>query len=163
MATNKIFWLGELVNRKRVGEIKIAGKLYAIGAEVPVSKIEKDLLARLNKAGCLGNAAFDVTSKLSDTGKDKDIAMLQGRLAEFEAGKVKDVDRIAELELEAEGVMDVESDASEEIADLNTLIDEMKDGDCKEIADLKADNKEKDSIITGLEKEVKALKKELKK
>ena len=80
----------------------------------------------MKKAGCLGNAAFDVTSKLSDNGKDKDIAMLQGRLEEMKAEKDKDGDRIAELEREAGMVADDSIDYRDEIADLKKEVKALK-------------------------------------
>jgi hypothetical protein len=109
MANKKSYWLGEKVGSRRVGQISIAGKSYGIGESIPADKLDKKKLNQLRDDGCIGDAPFHVPDKAADDAKDKDIALLQGRVVELEqkngeleASAKEDGDKIAGLELEVE-------------------------------------------------------------
>ena len=161
MSNKKTYWLGEKIGSRRVGQISIAGQSYGIGESFPADKLDKKVLKRYRDGGCVGDAPFSMPDPKIDDAKDKDITLLQGKLSGLEDQAIKDGDTIAGLQLELEA--DGGSDSIKEIAELNKLIDEIKDGDVAEIADLKTDNEEKAALIKELKSEVKALKKELKK
>ena len=173
---NKTYWLGRLVGTRRVGVIKVSGKLYAIGESFPADKIDTKKLAGLKMAGCVGSVSIPVADAEPNDARDKDFALLQGRITELTEKGVVDGDRIAELELELEASGD-SGDLNDQVVTLNKLIDEMKDGGVEEISVLKirvaelepecerlaTDNEEKAALIQKLKVEIKALKKELKK
>lgn len=183
MAKEKTYWLGELVGSRRVGSIKVGGKLYAIGEPFPADKVDPKKLAGFKKAGRVGSVPFPVAASEPNDARDKDMALLQGRVTELMANATVDGDKIAGLQLELEVAGDVNElkdkavelelevgkitakleDSDTLSAELNKLIDEMKDGEVEEIASLKTDNEEKAALIGKQKTEIKALKKELKK
>jgi hypothetical protein len=135
---NKTYWLGELIGSRRVGSIKVDGKLYAIGEPFPADKLEAGKLSGLKKAGCVGSIPVPDAESGQDNARDKDIALLQGRLSELKAKSIEDGDTIAGLQLELEAV---------------------GDGDCKKCQEKDADIEEKAALIKEQKSEIKALKK----
>ena len=147
---DKTYWLGELVGNKRVGGIKVGGKLYAIGEPFPADKVDKKTMSGLKKAGCVGSVPFKVADSASG---DKDMALLQGRVKELMVTAKVDGDRIAELELELEAVGG---------ADIELLKNQVNELD-SERKRLTTDNEEKAALIKEQKSEIKALKKEVEK
>ena len=145
---DKTYWLGELVGKRRVGGIKVDGKLYAIGEPFPADKVDKKKLAGFKKAGCVGLVPFAVSEPVGD-----DMALLQGRITELKAKATEDGDKIAGLEL------DLEAAGGGDVAALKILVAELE----PECERLTADNEEKAALIKEQKAEIKKLKKELKK
>ena len=158
----KTYWLGELVGNKRVGGIKVDGKLYAIGEPFPTDKVDKKAMAGFKKSGCVGSVPFQVADSVSEDAKDKDIALLQGRVNELTEKGVVDGDRIAELELDLEAAISSGGDVDAlkiRVAELEPEVTRLTG----ENTDLKTDNEEKAALVEKHAKQLKKFKKELKK
>jgi hypothetical protein len=152
MANKKSYWLGEKVGSRRVGQISIAGKSYGIGESIPADKLDKKKLNQLREDGCIGDAPFHVPDKAADDAKDKDIALLQGRVAELEEQAVKDGDTIAGLEL------DLEAAGGEDVSALKIRVAELE----PECELLTTDNEEKAALIKEQKEKIKEQKAEIK-
>lgn len=172
---DKIYWLGELVGKRRVGGIKVDGKLYEIGESFPADLLDRKAMAGFKKAGCIGSVPFPVSDsepqgecagckelgdriKEMNEGGEKTFAILKGqvkekdnRIGELEISAKTDGDTIAGLQLELEAAGDVSA--------LKIQVEELEP-ECKRLGD---DNEEKAALIETQAKQIKKLKKELKK
>ncbi len=131
---NETYWLGEKIGSRRVGQILVDGRLYGIGEPFPAEKLDKERLNRLRDNGCVGDVKISVAAKNTLADKDRDIALLQGKIAELEGKSV--------------GTHDLEA----KVSDLE-----------QECELLTTDNEEKAALIAEQKAEIKALKKEAKK
>lgn len=158
MAKEKTYWLGELVGSRRVGSIKVDGKLYAVGEPFPADKVDAKKLAGFKKAGRVGSVPFPIAAPEPNDARDKDMALLQGKLSGAEtenttlkADAVKSGDKIAGLELDVEakdkelsGFKAKPAKKDQAIIDLKKLNVELDlevkrlAAEAKEAADLKA-------------------------
>jgi len=101
----------------------VGGKLYAIGEPFPADKVDPKKLAGFKKAGCIGSVPFPVADAEPNDGRDKDFALLQGRLSSLEADKVEAGDKIAGLQLELEALADIDM---EKVGELEAQAKELK-------------------------------------
>lgn len=159
MAKEKTYWLGELVGSRRVGGIKVDGKLYAIGEPFPADKVDPKKLAAFKKAGRVGSVPFPVAESEPNDARDKDFSLLQGRVSELmEAARV-DGDKIAGLALELEVAGDT-GDLKNQIVELEGEVGQLK-GVAQEADDLKTAHAEshadKKPVIEGLNSEIERL------
>lgn len=150
----RVFWLGK-------GQVRIDKKKYKQGEELPVDKIDKDKLKEWKSAKPpkVGTAPFHVPDQNSDNAKDKDIKLLQGRVADLEKEKgdfetaVKESgDKIAGLELDIFVLQ-----AGDE-TELKKQIIEL-DSEVKRLSGVESDNEEKATLIGKQKEEIKVLKK----
>lgn len=134
---DKTYWLGELVGSKRVGGIKVDGKLYAIGEPFPADKVDAKKLAGFKKAGSIGSAPFPVADSVAEDAKGKEITTLRGRVAEL-MGKAKtDGDTIAGFQLGIEEAGGVTKEKELRIIELESEVTRLT-GELKEAGEKKA-------------------------
>lgn len=133
-ASKRVYWLGEMIGKRRIGGIKVDGKHISIGESFAADKLDKDRLSAFRKAGCIGDAPFLVSEPVGN-----DLDLLKGRIVEMENVAVEQAGIINDLKKKVAPASGDVTELKKKVVELESEVKRLTD-EAKDAADIKADH-----------------------
>jgi cell division protein FtsB len=111
----KLFWIGK-------GTVKVGGKLYATGKEIPADKIDPKKVEKWLSEGLVSNAAVAIKPAAHDPKAEAKIEKLKAKIKEMKAEAKKGTGPCEECPKKDETIAALQTDNDEKAA----LIEKLK-------------------------------------